>query len=236
MLANRSNDEIALVRRIKGISQRTRVRFCNEFEVFNNKTLGLEFGKFGQYTFQDYLFVAIVVKDFPDHEYVIEKYNVQDTRGSGMFLHGKRIWIWDVTIDGTNFVVFGPHDFAKISFGTTITNQDVLEKFISEAKGEGHRDDPVFKVHVPERRVHQIQDHPLENLQQYQRRTRVVGEEELGFRDAFLERFQGHAWTDDEVLYHMERDYALWKHCLKRNMDWDRDQDNGIWQVLTVPD
>ena len=71
---------------------------------------------------------------------------------------------------------------------------------------------------------------------QYLRRTRVLSEEELRFRNNFLERFKGHAWTDDEELYHMERAYAVWKNCLQRKMDWDRDQDNGIWQVLTVRD
>ena len=169
MLANRSYDDLTIAKKIKDISKRTRVRFCNEFKVRNGTTLGLEFEKFGQYTFKDYLFVAVVVarkislENMDDQINVMQKYGVTGNRGGGIFLHGMKIQFWGVTVDGINFIVFGPYDFAKLSFGPKFTNQNILQKIMYETKQEIPSNAPVFKIHVPERRVHQIQDPAREN-------------------------------------------------------------------------
>jgi hypothetical protein len=44
---------------------------------------------------------------------VMDQYEIENFRGSGMFLAGWRfrLWIWDVTIGGRKFLVFGPHGF-----------------------------------------------------------------------------------------------------------------------------
>ena len=45
---------------------------------------------------------------------------------------------------------------------------------------------------------------------QFQRKPRVLSEEEQHFRANFLENFKGHGWSPDELLVRMEDGYASW--------------------------
>jgi hypothetical protein len=94
---------------------KTRVTICNEDNVDNDTTLLSEFLNLSGGMFSHSLFVAVEVGHIEDddHEGVMDEYEIQNFRGSGMFLAGWRfrLWIWDVTIEGRKFLVFGPHSF-----------------------------------------------------------------------------------------------------------------------------
>jgi hypothetical protein len=94
---------------------KTRVTICNEQYVANYETLLSKFNNLSGDMFKHSRFVAVEVGHIEDddHEAVMDQYAIQNFRGSGMFLAGWRfrLWIWDVTIGGRKFLVFGPHGF-----------------------------------------------------------------------------------------------------------------------------
>jgi len=144
-------------KQLEQISQRTQVRFCNEFDVCSGDTLEGEFEKFP--LDRHYHFVAIVVGDIRDKGNVIRKYNVKERRRS-LYLQDLRtkIWIWDVEVDGINFVIFGPHDFTDLP-----TSDEILLRIISAKKKEMPEHATVFNIIAPKQHVRQPEERPPES-------------------------------------------------------------------------
>jgi hypothetical protein len=82
------------------------VKVCSDRNVCNKRTLLEEFNGLLSGQSLKSMFVAITVDYFQDHEWVVHKYGVEQSR-TGQFHVGEWcIQIWEVKVSGHNFLVF----------------------------------------------------------------------------------------------------------------------------------
>jgi hypothetical protein len=139
---------------IDNILKYTQLRICNERDVSNKESLYKEFSSFQLDRFRNSReltnFVAIVVQDIPNDGYqsAMRKYQIRGNRDGTISVQGmrQRASIWDVTIHGVKFLVFGPYSFRN-NIGFDVT--DLVERMIyNEMTRIG--DHEVFETYAPE--------------------------------------------------------------------------------------
>jgi hypothetical protein len=239
MTTGRSREEIEHdleVREIAEVLTGTQVTICNERDVYDGDTLYKEFVKLMPGMFTHSNFVAIVVDRIADdyHESAVVKYQLKNYRGSGIFLGGwpRRLWMWDVTIQDTNFLVFGPYSFIRPrQVGCNFNDQVLVEEMVA-LKKTSMGDLAVFKPSVPKTRVHDTQSINRESSLQQERPVRTLEKSERDWRIRFQERHPGKAWAPGEMERVMTRDYAVWLSLLMQNHNYDNDYNTGIWTVV----
>jgi hypothetical protein len=206
------------------ILSKTRVKICTERDVYNGKTLLTEFYSISSDMLSQSLFVAIVVGHIEDNDNgrVIKKYEIATGRGSGMFLAAWpwRLWIWNVTIDGIKFLVFGPHSFIeKCQDSHHCPDHQVLVEEMVYAEMLHTNNASVFDWYTLTNHVHPVQNFAYATGLQHQTPVRSHGDwgavqfqepirslDNIKFLKDFDEQHKGRVWAPGER--HNERHRA----------------------------
>jgi hypothetical protein len=197
------------------ISSKTRVKICTERDVYTSETLLREFYSISSDILSQSLFVAIVVGHIGDNDHgcVMKQYGIANYRGSGMFLDAWpwRLWIWNVTIDGIKFLVFGPHSFIdECERRRDCPDHQVLVKEMVYAEMLHTNNASVFDWYTLTNHVHPVQNFNYETQQmklgavQFQEPIRSL--DNIKFLKDFDEQHKGRVWAPGER--HNERHRA----------------------------
>jgi hypothetical protein len=217
------------------ILNKTRVTICTERDVYNSKTLLREFYSISSDMLSQSLFVAIVVGHIGDNDHgrVMKQYGIANCRGSGMFLDSWpwRLWIWNVTIDGIKFLVFGPHSvIEECERSRNCPDHQVLVEEMVYAEMLHTNDASVFDWYTLTNHVHPVQNFAYATGLQHQTPVRSHGDwgavqfqepirslDNLKFRKDFDEQHEGRVWAPGERFRVMEVAHrAAWDQLTQR--------------------